>query len=59
MFPNVHVESSTTTLLRVDEVVKVQRQRIASLIGNLFQLTYTAMVETLIQEGKLNQRLYH
>lgn len=59
MVPNVHVESSTTTLLTVDEVVKVQRQRTASLIGNLFQLTYTAMVETLIQEEKLNQRLCH
>ena len=48
MVPNIHVESSTTAVLTVDEVEKVQRQRIASFIGNVFQVTYAAMVETLI-----------
>ena len=37
--PNMQVESSTTTLLTIDEVEKVQRQRIASFIGHVFQLT--------------------
>ena len=34
---------------------KVQRQRVASLIGNVFQLTYAATVDKLIQEEKLNR----
>ena len=33
---------------------KVQRQRIASFIGYVFQLTYTALVDKLIQQEKLN-----
>ena len=50
----MQVESSTTPLLTVDEVEKVQRQRVASLIGHVFQLTYAATVDKLIQEQKLN-----
>ena len=38
MVLNIHVESSTTPLLTVDEVEKVQRQGIATFIGNVFQL---------------------
>ena len=38
--PNMQVESSTTPLSTIDEVEKVQRQRIASFIGHAFQLTY-------------------
>ena len=34
---------------------KIQRQKIASLIGHVFQLTYAAMFGTLIQEEKLNR----
>ena len=41
-------------LLTIDEVEKVQRQRIASFIGHVFQLTYAAMVNKLIQQEKLN-----
>lgn len=48
MVPNIHVKSSTTAGLRVDEVEKVQRKRIATFIDNVFQLTYAAMVDTLI-----------
>ena len=36
----MQVESSTTPLSTIDEVEKVQRQRIASFIGHAFQLTY-------------------
>ena len=46
----MQVESSATPLLTVDEVEKVQRQRVASLIGHVFQLTYAATVDKLIQE---------
>lgn len=48
-------ESSATPLLTIDHVEKVQRQRIASFIGHMFQLTYAAMVDTLIQQEKLNR----
>ena len=54
MVPNIQIESSATPLLTVDEVEKVQRQRVASLIGHVFQLTYAAMVDKLIQQEKLN-----
>ena len=50
----MQVESSATPLLTVDEVEKVQRQRVASLIGHVFKLTYAATVDKLIQEEKLN-----
>ena len=50
----MQVESSATPLLTVDEVEKVQRQRVASLIGHVFQLTYAVTVDELIQEEKLN-----
>ena len=32
-----------------------ERQKIASLVGHVFQLTYAAMFDTLIQEEKLNR----
>ena len=51
----MQVESSATPLLTVDEVEKVQCQRVASLIDHVFQLTYAATVDKLIQEGKLNR----
>ena len=41
----MQVESSATPLLTVDEVKKVQRQWVASLIGHVFQLTYAAMAD--------------
>ena len=46
----MQVESSPTPLLTIDEVEKVQRQRIASFIGHLFQLTYAAMIHKLVQQ---------
>ena len=51
----MQVESSAAPLLTVDEVEKIQRQKIASLIGHVFQLTYAAMFDTLIQEEKLHR----
>ena len=51
----MQVESSASPLLTIDEVEKVQRQRVASLIGHVFQLTYAATVDKLIQEEKLNR----
>ena len=40
MVPNIHVESTSGPQLAVDEVEKIQRQKIASLIGHVFQVTY-------------------
>ena len=51
----MQVESSATPLLTVDEVEKVQCQRVASLIDHVFQLTYAATVDKLTQEEKLNR----
>ena len=51
----MQVESSDTPLLTVDEVEKVQRQRVASLIGHTFQLTYAATADKFIQEEKLSR----
>ena len=44
----MQVESSCKPLLTIDEVEKVQRQKIASFIGYVFQLTYAATVELSI-----------
>ena len=55
MVPNIHIESSSKPLLTVDKVEKVQRQRVAGIIGHVFQLTYAAMLESLIQEAKVNR----
>ena len=51
----MQVESSASPLLTIYEVEKVQRQWVASLIGHVFQLTYAATVDKLIQEEKLNR----
>ena len=50
-------ELSATPLLTIDEVEKVQQQRIASFISYVFQLTYADMVDKLIQQEKLTQQL--
>ena len=49
---------SATPQLPVDEVEQVQGQRIAGLIGHIFQLTYPNMVDELIQQEKLNRRCH-
>ena len=50
MVPNIQVESN---ILTVDEVERIQRQKIASLVGHVLQLTYAAMLDALIHEEKL------
>ena len=49
-------ELSATPLLTIDKVEKVQRQRIASFISYVFQLTYADMVDKLIQQEKLKRK---
>ena len=39
----------------MDEVERIQRQKIANLIGHVFQLTYAAMLDGLIHEEKLKR----
>ena len=46
----MQVEPCATPLLTIDEVEKVQRQKIAGFIGHVFQLTYAATVDKLIQQ---------
>ena len=46
----MQIESSSTPLLTIDEVDKIQRQRIASCISDVFQLTYAALIDKLIQK---------
>ena len=50
----MQVEWSTTTLLTIDEVEKVECQKIASFIGHVFQLTNAALIDKLIQQEKLH-----
>ena len=49
------VNLSATPQLAVNEVEQVQQERIAGLIGHIFQLTYDNTVDELIQEEKLNR----
>ena len=51
----MQIESSSTPQSTIDEVEKIQRQRIASCIGDVFQLTYAALIGKLIQQEKLNR----
>ena len=53
MVPNILLKP--TNSLTVDEVEKIQRQKIASLVGHVFQLTYAAMFDRLIHEEKLSR----
>ena len=57
MVPNIVKDSRATPLLAIDEVEQVQRQRIVSLIGHMFKLTYTTMVNELIQDKKAESLL--
>ena len=51
----MQVQSSAALLLTIDEVEKVQRPKITSFIGHVFQLTsYAVLVDKLIQQEKLN-----
>ena len=50
----MQVESNATPMLTIDEVEKVQRQKIASFIGYVLQLTNAALIDKLIQQEKLH-----
>ena len=50
MVPNIQVESNPTPLLTVGEVENIQRQKIASLIGHVFHLSYAALIDTNIHD---------
>ena len=50
----MQVELGASPLLTIDEVQKVRRQRIASFNGHIFQMTYAALVDKLIQQEELN-----
>ena len=51
----MQVESTSKPLLTVDEVEKIQRKKVATIIGHVFQLTYAAFFDKLVQEEKLNR----
>ena len=53
-FKNSKFASTSKPQLMVDEVEKVQRQQIASLVGHVFQLTYAGIFDSFIQEEKVN-----
>ena len=43
------------SMLTVDEVEQIQRKKVATLIGHVFQLTYVAFFDKLVQEEKVNR----
>ena len=51
----MQVESSATPLLTIDEVEQIQRKKTATIIGHVFQLTYAAFYDKLVQEEKVNR----
>ena len=51
----MQVESTSQPMLTVDEVEKIQRKKVATIIGHVFQLTYAAFFDKLVQEEKLNR----
>ena len=51
----MQVETSATTLLTVDEVEQIQRKKLATIIGHVFQLTYAAVFDKLIHQEKVNR----
>ena len=50
----MQVESSATPLLTIDAVEQIQRKKVATIIGQVFQLTYAAFFDKLLQEEKVN-----
>ena len=45
---------SAAPLFAVDEVKQTQLQKVASLVGHIFQHTYAAILDSLINEEKLH-----
>ena len=50
----MQVESTSKPMLTVDEVEQIQRKKVATIIGHVFQLTYAAFFDELVQEEKVN-----
>ena len=42
-------------MLTVDEVEQIQRKKVATIIGHVFQLTYAVFFDNLVQEEKVNR----
>ena len=51
----MQVESTSKPILTVDEVEQIQRRKVATIIGHVFQLTYAAFFDKLVQEEKVNR----
>ena len=51
----MQVESTFKPMLTVDEVEEIQRKKVATIIGHVFQLTYAAYCDKLVQEEKSNR----
>ena len=51
----MQVESTSKPMLTTDEVEHIQRKKVATIIGHVFQLTYTAFFDKLVQEEKVNR----
>ena len=51
---NIILNSSKTPMLTIDEVEKVEQKQAASLVGHVFQLTFAALCDKLVQEEKVN-----
>ena len=51
----MQVEYTSKPTLTVDEVEQIQRKKVATIIGHVFQLTYAAFFDKLVQEEKVNR----
>ena len=52
---NIKLDSTSKPQLTVDEVEKIERKRVANIVGHVFQLTYAAIFHSLIQEEKVRR----
>ena len=55
LFMNINLHSNTKPQLTVDEVEQIQRKKVATIIGHVFQLTYATIFDALIQQEKVNR----
>ena len=46
----MQVESTSKPILTVDEVEQIQHKKVATIIAHVFQLTYAAFSDKLVQE---------
>ena len=55
----MQVESTSKPMLTVDEVEQIQRKKVATIIGHVFQLTYAAFYDKLVRKSKSMPRLHY